>query len=181
MTEISFLTGELIFTAVWLLCRAAVWRRQGRIELRREALLLLMYSNLAIILRFTFYPKALIDGRVQPLVFDAAAAFPFRVNLIPLVHLFDYDSRGSLLWNVIGSTAMFIPSGAVLPAVYRRLDSFWKVVGAAALISLCIELLQLPFAVRASDVDDLILNTLGAALGYGIYAAVRALIRALRG
>lgn len=41
------------------------------------------------------------------------------------------------------------------------------------LLSLSIEIIQLPFAVRASDVDDLILNTLGCMVGYGIYALVR--------
>ena len=43
-----------------------------------------------------------------------------------------------------------------------------KTVAAGALISLCIEILQLPFPSRASDIDDLILNTLGTAVGYGI-------------
>ena len=33
------------------------------------------------------------------------------------------------------------------------------------------------FSVRASDVDDLILNVLGVAIGYGIYAVVKRLKR----
>ena len=44
-------------------------------------------------------------------------------------------------------------------------------------MSLCIEIIQLPFSVRASDVDDLILNVLGVAIGYGSYAAVKHLKR----
>ena len=35
------------------------------------------------------------------------------------------------------------------------------------------------FSVRASDVDDLILNVLGVVIGYGIYAAVKRLKRQL--
>ena len=46
-------------------------------------------------------------------------------------------------------------------------------LAAGAGISLCIEILQLPFAVRASDIDDLILNTAGVMAGYGIYALFR--------
>jgi glycopeptide antibiotics resistance protein len=42
-----------------------------------------------------------------------------------------------------------------------------------AAISLAIEILQLPFAVRTSDVDDLILNTAGCLVGYGIYALAK--------
>lgn len=176
MAAISFLTGELIYTGVWLLLRIIVWLCQGRIDWKREALLLLMYVNLAFILRITFFPMARLDGKVQPLLFDPAAAFPFRVNLVPFVRLFDYANRRDLLLNVIGNAAMFIPSGIVLPILYKNLDSFWKTVTAGALLSLCIEIIQLPFSVRASDVDDLILNTLGVAVGYGIYALAKKII-----
>ena len=177
MVKISFLTAELVFAAIWLLTRLVVWIRQGRISWKREAVLLLMYINLAVIIRYVFFPKALADGHVQPLVFDPAAAYPFRVNFVPFVYLFDYDSVRDIIWNTVGNMAMLIPSGIVLPVVYRKLDSFWKVVAAGALISLCVEILQLPFPSRASDVDDLILNTLGVAVGYGVYTAVRRLKR----
>ncbi len=175
--EISFLTAESIFTLLWVLVRITLWISRKRIDWKREAVLLLMYINLAVILRFVFFPKALVDGHVQPLVFDPAAAFPSRVNLIPLVHLFDYDSTGDILWNVVGNVAMFLPSGLILPVVYKKRNSFGKVLVAGALLSLCIEILQLPFASRASDIDDLILNTLGVAVGYGIYVWIRRLKR----
>ena len=173
MISIPFIAGELIFTGIWLILRLSVWWRNREIDWKREAVLLLIYINLAVIIRFSFFPMALSKGKVQPLLFDAASAFPFRVNLIPFIHLSEYDSRRDLLLNVVGNITMFIPSGIVLPIVYKNLDSFRKVVGIGILISLCIELIQLPFSVRASDVDDLILNTLGVIIGYGIYTLVR--------
>ena len=42
------------------------------------------------------------------------------------------------------------------------------------------ELLQLPFFDRATDIDDLILNTAGCAAGYLIYAAVRRILHSIR-
>ncbi len=171
--EISFMAAEIAFAAAWFFVRAGVWIKQRGPDWKREAVLLLMYVNLAVIIRFVFFPMALVDGHIQPLVFDADAIFPLRVNLIPLVHLFRYAGVRDIIWNVVGNTAMFVPSGIVLPVVYRKLDSFRKVTVAGALISLCIECLQLPFASRASDIDDLILNTLGTAVGYGIYALFR--------
>lgn len=177
MVEISFLSVELVFTTIWLLTRLVVWKRQGHISWKREAVLLLMYINLAVIIRYVFFPKALVNGHVQPLIYDSATVFPFRVNCIPLVHLFDYDNVRSIIWNIVGNMAMLVPCGIMLPLVYKKLNSFWKVVAVGAAISLCIELLQLPFPSRASDVDDLILNTLGVAVGYGIYVSVRALRR----
>lgn len=176
MIKISFLAGELFLTGIWLLARLFVWLRQKKIEWKREAVLLLMYINLAVIVRFTFFPMARVDGRVQPLLFDPAKIYPFRINLKPLVHLFRYKSRREMLLNVLGNVGLFVPGGILLPIVYsRRLNRFWKVTAAGLLLSLCIELLQLPFRVRATDVDDLLLNTLGVMLGYGIYALVRAL------
>ena len=172
MLEISFFTAELIFTLIWIIVRIIVWIRQKRIDWKRESVLLLMYINLAVIIRFVFFPKALENGHVQPLIYDPAAVFPLRVNLIPLVHLFDYDNSRDFVWNTVGNVTMFIPTGIVLPVVYKKLNSFGKVVAAGAFISLCIEILQLPFASRAYDIDDLILNTLGVIAGYGIYVFI---------
>lgn len=177
MLIITFLETELAFLVIWLLVRAAIWIRRGRIDWKREAVLLLMYINLAVIIRFTFFPRELADGHVQPLVLNLAEIFPLRINLVPLVHLFEYDSVRDMIWNVAGNAAMFLPSGIVLPLVYRQLDSFRKTAAAGAFISLCIEILQLPFPARASDIDDLILNTLGVIAGYGNYAAARRIKR----
>ena len=157
MMNISFVTFELLFTAVWLAVRMVVWIRQKRIVWKREALLLLMYLNLAVIIRFSFFPRDLVNGHIQPLVFDAKAAFPFRINFIPFVNLLQYDSVRDMIWNIVGNTAMFIPTGIILPIVYKRLDHFGKVIAAD----------------RVSDIDDLILNTLGVAIGYGIYSLVK--------
>ena len=171
--EIPFLFLEILFTFFWLAVRVCVWKTQKHINWKREAVLLLMYINLAVIIRFTFFPMAKADGQVQPLLFDAATVFPFRVNLVPFVNLFDYDNKRDLLLNVIGNVTMFIPSGIVLPILYKRLDTFQKVLFAGGGISLSIEILQLPFRVRATDIDDFILNTAGVILGYGIYAGIR--------
>ena len=175
MFSITFLAFELVFTAVWLLARLLVWIRQKRIIWKREAVLLLMYINLAVIIRFVFFPRELINGHIQPLVFDPQAVFPLRVNYIPLVNLFHFDNLKDIIWNVVGNTAMFIPSGIILPIVYKRLNSFGKVVAAGAFISLCIEILQLPFASRATDIDDLIMNTVGVVIGYRIYATIKSI------
>ena len=174
MFEISFAAFGLFFTAVWLACRIAVWIRRRHIDWKREAALLLMYLNLALILRFTFFPRALADGHVKPLLFDAAKAYPFRIHLLPLAELVRYGDLRHHIWNVGGNIALFIPSGILLPTLYKKLNGFWKTVAAGALISLCVELLQLPLASRATDIDDLILNTVGVMLGYGICALLRA-------
>ena len=108
-------------------------------------------------------------------MFDKEKLFPLWVNFKPFVYLLDYPTMREVLLNLIGNTAMFLPLGIVWPAVFKKLDTHGKVIAAGVGGSLTIELLQLPFFDRASDIDDLILNTLGFLLGYGIYLLVNKL------
>lgn len=177
MIKIPFFLAEVLFALCWLLLRAAVWLRQKRVDWKREVMLLLMAVNLAVILRFVFFPMERVNGQVQPLLFDASAVWPFRLNPVPFVNLKLYSSKRNLLLNVIGNVTMFIPTGIILPILYRKLDRLWKVVGVGALMSLGIEILQLPFFGRTSDADDLVQNSCGVLIGYGIYALVRRCLR----
>ena len=173
MITIPFWGAELALALLWLAVRAALWIGRGRIDWRREALLLLLYVDFAILLRLTFFPMSALGCRVPPLQFDPASLLPLRINLIPFVRLGDYAEQRDLLLNCIGNVALFIPSGILLPLLFPKLDGFGKTLAAGALLSFAIELLQLPFAVRASDIDDLIMNSIGAALGYALLALCR--------
>lgn len=177
MFAFSFLAGQVTVVIGWLLFRACVYIKNKKINWKREAVQLLFLVNLLVIYRITFHPFAKVDGQVQPLLFDAATAWPFRVNLVPFVNLLDYPSKKEILINVIGNSTMFIPTGIMTPLIYKHLGSFKKTVLTGFLISLTIEIIQLPFAVRCSDVDDLILNTVGCIAGYGILSLVRVLRR----
>ena len=77
------------------------------------------------------------------------------------------------LLNLIGNTAMFIPLGIVWPAVFKKLNTHGKAIAAGIGVSLSIEILQLPFFGRATDIDDLILNSTGFLIGYGIYLLIK--------
>ena len=93
--------------------------------------------------------------------------------MFSFVNLFEYDKMRDAIINFIGNTAMFIPVGIVWPIVFRELDSHWKIIFAGIGFPLLIEILQLPFYDRVSDIDDLILNTVGYLMGYGIYLVIR--------
>ena len=175
MFELYYVQMLIMISALWITVRATVWAKERNISLKREAVLILVYICLVVVARFTFFPFSRVDGRIQPLVFDSNSWFPFRINLLPFVYLTDYPSRREALLNLIGNTAMFLPLGIVWPAVYKKLDDHWKVIAAGAGLSLIIELLQLPFFDRVSDIDDLILNTAGFVTGYLIYLLARRL------
>ena len=173
MIYIPFIPTEIVFAVLWVIIRTVLAVKNKKFGIKRELMMLLMYVNLAVLLRITFFPWQINNGRVLPLEFDTANILPLRINMIPFVNILDYIDPFDILLNIAGNFMMFIPSGIILPILFKRLDSFWKVTAAGAGMSLCIEILQLPFAVRASDIDDLILNTAGVMAGYGIYALFR--------
>lgn len=174
MIAIPYSAGMILTLSAWILTKVMLYIKTKQFYWKQEAKQIFFLINLLVIVRFTFYPFSKVDGRIQPLLYDPATVFPFRVNLIPFVNLFDYEgSIKDTLINIPGNIGMFVPTGVMLPLIYRQMDSMKKVLLTGFIMSACIEIIQLPFSVRASDVDDLILNTLGCLLGYGIYALIR--------
>ena len=169
MIAISFKTVFILISFLWLLTRSFFWIKNKKIDLKRESKLLFVYICIVVIARFTFFPFEKIDGMLQPLFFDPKNAFPPRLNLVPFINLFDYPELKPALLNFIGNTAMFIPVGIIWPAVFRELENCRKALLAGFGYTLMIEILQLPFIDRVSDIDDLILNFVGFSVGYGIW------------
>lgn len=173
MIQISYTFMVILITILWLIVRTVIWTKQKQIDWKRELLLILVYICIIVVTRFTFCPFGKVDGKIQPLVFYKDNWFPFRINWLPFVYLFDYPVFKEALLNLIGNTTMFIPVGIIWPIAFKKLDTPAKVIAAGVGYSLCIEILQLPFYDRVSDVDDLILNSLGYIIGYGIYAGMK--------
>ena len=169
MIQISYTSMVVFISIIWCLVRVVCATKAKRADWKREIQLFLVYVCIVVVARFTFFPFSKVDGEIQPLVYESAKVYPFRINWIPFVNLFDYPEMRDILINVIGNTAMFIPLGIVWPSVYKGLDTHWKVISAGIGVSLCIEILQLPFYDRVSDVDDLLLNSLGFIIGYLLY------------
>ena len=171
MFEITYKGLFLFITLVWVLVRAVCGIRNRKVDWKREAKLLTVYICLVVIARIVYFPMHLVEGRIASLVLDMDRVVPMWINLIPIVHLFEtYDGW---LINIIGNVTMFIPVGAAWPFCFRKLDTIGKTVLAGAGFPLFIELSQLPFYDRCSDIDDLILNTAGILIGALIYFGVK--------
>lgn len=180
MIEISYAAMVLVISIMWCINRAIVACKAGKVNWKRELQLLLVYICIVVIVRFTFCPFSKVNGKIQPLVFDIEKAWSFRINLVPFIYLMDYETVREAIINFVGNTFMFVPVGIVWPSVYKVLDKPWKVISAGVGFSLCIEILQLPFYDRVSDIDDLILNSLGFIMGYLIYLGVKGIKRIFR-
>jgi glycopeptide antibiotics resistance protein len=98
----------------------------------------------------------------------------WRPQLVPLwnlvVNLRDGDRVLATLAGAAGNVALFLPLGFLLPMLAPRLGRFWPTVGTGFALSAAIELSQVAFpGVRRADVNDVLMNSLGAALGYLLY------------
>ena len=60
----------------------------------------------------------------------------------------------------------------MLPLLDERFDRFGKVLLVGFLLSLSVELVQM-FGCGSTDVNDLVTNTLGTGLGYGLFLLAR--------
>ncbi len=90
---------------------------------------------------------------------------PMGVNLRP----FSYDGNARIATRLnLLNIFMFLPLGFLLPLIWKEHRSFIRTALTGLYFSLLIELCQL-FNHRATDVDDLIMNTLGAVIGWGIW------------
>lgn len=77
--------------------------------------------------------------------------------------------------NLLLNTAMFIPLGILLPLIWKRFRKWYRMLAAGLGLSLYIELMQLMAGRGILDIDDLLVNTLGAMLGYCLLATVLSL------
>ena len=73
--------------------------------------------------------------------------------------------------NLGGNVIMFIPLGIFLPLLWEKMRRFLPHILTTAGIITTVELIQL-FTLRgALDIDDLILNIIGSAVGFLVYHA----------
>ena len=73
------------------------------------------------------------------------------------------------VYNLAGNILLFLPMGCFLPLVFERLRSLPRTLLVSACFTVLAELLQVFCLAGSGDIDDLILNLLGTALGYPLY------------
>lgn len=95
-------------------------------------------------------------------------------NLIPLktIAAYLYNSKhidfDVWIYNLAGNIAAFMPLGFFLPAAFKGLSSK-RVMFFSVIFITSAEVLQLISRRGVFDVDDLLLNSLGCALGLGLF------------
>ena len=84
----------------------------------------------------------------------------------------DYAYKLNSVENLAGNLFVFVPLGFMLPLISEDMQKFSEVFINAFTFVLGIEVFQLFSAFGAFDVDDILLNCLGAIIGYGCYKII---------
>ena len=80
--------------------------------------------------------------------------------------------RDDLITENVMNTIVFVPVGLLLGIAFRSIN--WRqILHSGFIVSVIIEILQLLLKRGFAEIDDVIHNTLGCMIGYGIYLQIR--------
>lgn len=134
-------------------------------------------SRFILMAGFILYVLMVIDITMMPLpVTRDMPIYGGRVNLIPFAGIYDtitsaISSKIAAI-NVLGNVLLFMPLGLFVPLLWPSKSSVRSMLTIGLSSSLTIEAAQFTIGVilgqqyRRVDVDDVLLNVLGAILGY---------------
>lgn len=158
---------------VWAAVRLAWLKGTSRLLLwKREVPLALLVLYLGALAGQTVLPQLRWTGHrleVAPWGWGGCNYVPFATirQMFREVHHPVYAAV-----NLLGNVLVFSPLGLFSPMVWKGMARFVPCLLFGAGCSLVIEVLQ-PLVGRNQDIDDIILNALGCALGYLVWWTIR--------
>lgn len=154
--------------------------------MKKQRLLIWLFLGIYIVLLVNY---TLVDGsfgrnilNIKNLNFDSLVNYmETSLNLIPFatIKLYinglksDNISFGYFLINIFGNLLMLMPLSFFVPTLIEKIDTFPKLLIFVILFAICIEILQILFLTGSCDIDDVILNVIGAIIAYSIFKSVR--------
>lgn len=161
-----FLIG-IIGMAILAVCYLPIYFiMRKKMPLLRQIAYFLFIGCVLVISTATFLDWVIIcllDGR-------AIFATEHSLNLMPfrfITETWDMGVRKQIT-QTIANILMFLPLGFIFPVAFKKARTFYKTTICMLLFSFLIEFVQY-FIGRSADIDDLILNTSGAMLGYFLF------------
>ena len=172
-TTVEFLSERLPAVLLATIIFAGVRRlliHRGRLRRRsvpHEAAVVVFACYAAVVLSLTFLPLPYWRFLFSP----TPSHYDFDSTLLAVLRG-EYTTGKWGLTMFVANVLMFIPLGFLMPVLWRQTWRQTLLVVLAA--TLCIELIQ-PFFDRSLDVDDILLNFAGGAVGLLLSAVPRAL------
>ncbi|WP_088073208.1 VanZ family protein [Litchfieldia alkalitelluris] len=128
---------------------------------------------------FIYYMINVIKLTLLPIMF---IPFTVSVQLVPFYFVIDSLNSGYIATAYLQNIILLLPLGVYLPLLFQRLRNLKLTIFVAFLTSTSIETIQLIKGLtigshRTFNVDDIILNTSGAILGYFIFKIIFVILK----
>ena len=161
-----FLIGIIGMLVLAILYLPIYFILRKKIAFMRQLAYFLLIVCFLVICDATF----LMDIGLNLIAGSPILAADHHLNLIPFQFIttsWRMEARKQITQE-IANVLMFLPMGFIFPVAFKKMRGFWKTTACMMLFSFFIEFVQY-FIGRSADIDDLILNTLGGALGYLVF------------
>lgn len=118
---------------------------------------------IVVLLKITVLRRDFLD---YPLFTNGTVSFRLFYDYMRILQKGKYFY---FIYLFFGNIAWFIPFGYLMPFLTKRPETWVRAAAVGFLLSLFIELGQYAFGTGVSELDDLLLNTLGVVFGYLLY------------
>lgn len=170
--------AEMLSVAIIAVPFSFLWRKSRKKHFLKAGIETTKEHEIVSVL-FIMFLAALISQTVIPDFFindDGVLLFNRgydRINLTPFKEIRRALNVGGSFFivNFIGNLAVFAPIAFFIALLYNS-SGFFKCVLITAICSIVVEVCQIPQD-RGTDIDDVILNTLGGIIGYIIYLILK--------
>lgn len=160
MDKIIFLGYELLapivpFLVVFMMSRMAYKRKGFTFSRKQFFAMLVLYIYIVGVYHLTG-AGTIYDGLRYKLELrqDQINVIPFSLNIDIVVYFL----------NIL----LFVPMGLLAPIIWKSMNKLTNIIGIGFFFTLLIEISQL-LNHRRTDIDDILLNVLGAVIGFGFF------------
>ncbi len=179
-----YLGSKILFVfllPIWVVVRLIAFRSNSRIRssfsLKREVILNVFFIYILCFIGVTLFPLKISLDRDYTWI--SVNVIPVMSTVKEITNITNDPNMHSFMikfWikNIGGNLILLFPLGVMVPILWSKFNSAIKTTFFAFCLSLSIEVLQLLStyignAGRAFDIDDILLNTVGAYIGYIFY------------
>jgi glycopeptide antibiotics resistance protein len=176
-----YIENNLLFILgipLWIFTRIIInivrYKKEKSVLIKRELLLSVFYIYILSVLGVTFFPLCIFWDDIDS-SFVSVNVLPVYSTVKDVIYSCSNSSIPSFMirfWlkNILGNLILLFPLGILLPLLWDKFRKVRRVTVFSLFVSLSIEVLQLVSIFignrgRAFDIDDIILNTIGAFLG----------------
>ncbi|WP_270507380.1 VanZ family protein [Paraclostridium sordellii] len=170
MMHLNFITIVGLTIVVWAIFRLYLAKLRRTLDLTKEGALLILVIYFLILIRLTIFKFSII------MISSPLNSYQYTflgvdgiINIIPFKEtvniLRDGIHNNRIIKGIILNVIYFIPLGFLLPLLFKKINNFLKIILISTITSSLIEIIQLFTIFSVSNIDDVIFNIIGSAIG----------------